>query len=85
MIIKDQLLNRALKIRERALPADHPDIAISLNNLVALYRKQGRYSEAEPLMRRALTIMQSSLGAEHPNTKTVSANYQHLLTEINQR
>ncbi|MCC5637462.1 tetratricopeptide repeat protein, partial [Nostoc sp. CHAB 5844] len=28
---------------------DHPDVALSLNNLAELYRSQGRYSEAEPL------------------------------------
>ncbi len=31
-----------------------------------LYKKQGKYEEAEPLHRRALGIMEKSLGAESP-------------------
>src|SRR5215470_2947026 len=36
-------LNRALAIREKALGADHPNTAASLNNLAELYRAQGKY------------------------------------------
>jgi tetratricopeptide (TPR) repeat protein len=42
-------LAEALSIRERMLGPDHPDIAISLNNLALLYHHQGRYADAEPL------------------------------------
>jgi len=31
---------------DTALPAGHPDIALSLNNLAALYRRQGRLRAA---------------------------------------
>ena len=41
---------------------------MSLNNLAALYRDQGRYSEAEPLHKRALSIQEQVLGPTHPNT-----------------
>ena len=40
------LAQRALALREKALPAGHPDIALSLNNLAALYRRQGRLRAA---------------------------------------
>jgi len=30
-----------------ALGPDHPDVAMSLNNLAALYSNQGKYAEAE--------------------------------------
>jgi Tetratricopeptide repeat len=43
---------------EKALPAGHPDIATTLNNLAALYKVQGRLVEAEPLFMRALEIME---------------------------
>ena len=40
------LAERALAIRERALGAEHPDVATSLNNLAELYHSEGRYVDA---------------------------------------
>jgi len=42
-------------------------IATSLNNLAVLYKLQGRYREAEPLLLRALAIREQALGSEHPD------------------
>ena len=39
----EPLYQRALKIREKVLGPEHPDVAHSLNNLAALYHAQGRY------------------------------------------
>ena len=50
------------------LGPDHPDTALSLNNLAALYRAQGKLTEAEPLYRRALEICERVLGPDHPDT-----------------
>ena len=41
----EPLYERALAIYEKALGPEHPDTANSLNNLAALYRKQGRDAE----------------------------------------
>lgn len=49
------------------LGPDHPDVAQILNNLALLYEGQGRYAEAEPLLRRALAIAEKALGPEHPH------------------
>jgi len=62
--------NRALKIREKVLDSNHPDIAESLNDLAGLYESQGKYSEAEPLYKRALKIQENVLGSEHPDVAT---------------
>ena len=43
-------------------------LATSLNNLAGLYELQGRYSEAEPLLKRSLLIREQQLGADHPDT-----------------
>ncbi|WP_275044454.1 tetratricopeptide repeat protein [Lyngbya aestuarii] len=43
---------RSVAIREKALGENHPDVAITLNNLALFYTFQGRYSEAEPLFQR---------------------------------
>ncbi|MBO0795002.1 MAG: tetratricopeptide repeat protein, partial [Ktedonobacteraceae bacterium] len=53
-------------MRERILGSEHPDVAASLNGLVALYGEQGQYEEAEPLARRVLRIREQALGPEHP-------------------
>jgi CHAT domain-containing protein len=66
----EPLFLRALAIREKALGADHPDAAISLNKLAELYRNQGAYAKAEPLFLRALAIWEKALGADHPNSAT---------------
>jgi tetratricopeptide (TPR) repeat protein len=39
------LYKRALAIREKALGANHPDVARTLHNLGNVYRAQGKYSE----------------------------------------
>ena len=49
-----------------------------MNNLAALYFKQGRYADAEPLFRRSLAIWEKALGPHHPNI----ANSLNHLTEL---
>ncbi|MBI3373933.1 MAG: tetratricopeptide repeat protein [Betaproteobacteria bacterium] len=42
-----------------------PRLAASLGDLGRLYERQGRYSEAEPLVRRALRLIENALGPGH--------------------
>jgi Flp pilus assembly protein TadD len=60
------------------LGVDHPDVATCLNNLAYLYRTQGRYAEAEPLVVRSLEIFTTKLGLNHPNTQQVQENLARL-------
>src|SRR2546426_434530 len=69
---------RALKIVEKLLGPEHPNVAKSLNNLARLYYEQGRYAEAEPLYQRALKIGEKTLGPEHPNVGTALDNLAQL-------
>ncbi len=46
-------------------------MAYSLNRLAELYRRQGKYAEAEPFYLRALHIREQALGSEHPDTAEV--------------
>jgi tetratricopeptide (TPR) repeat protein len=62
----EPLFKEALEIRRRALPAGHPDIAKSLNNLAGLHRDRGEYARAEPLYKQALEIDRRALPAGHP-------------------
>ena len=45
----------------------HPNVATSLNNLAGLYQSQGKYEEAEPLLKQALSLSQELLGDRHPD------------------
>jgi tetratricopeptide (TPR) repeat protein len=47
------LLRDALAINEKALGPEHPDTAISLNNLARLLQAQGDFAGAQPLYKRA--------------------------------
>jgi tetratricopeptide (TPR) repeat protein len=47
---------RALAIREKALGGDHPDVALTLESVAALYEDTGRREEAKHLRERAETI-----------------------------
>jgi tetratricopeptide (TPR) repeat protein len=66
----EPLLQRALVIREHVLGSDHPDTALSLNNLALLYHNQGKYEQAEPLYQRALTIDEKAYGSDHSEVAT---------------
>jgi Tetratricopeptide repeat len=39
---------------------------------VRLYRRQGRYDEAEPLYRRSLALIEKALGPERPDVGTLN-------------
>ncbi len=70
----EALLQKALQAREARLPADHPDLATSLNSLALLYKNQGRYALAEPLYQRALAIREKNLGREHADVAELLNN-----------
>src|SRR3954470_8480265 len=53
---------RALWLAHEVLGSRHPDTLTSINNLVVLYMRQGRHSEAEPLLRQALEGQREALG-----------------------
>ncbi|MEO0684126.1 MAG: tetratricopeptide repeat protein [Cyanobacteria bacterium J06649_11] len=48
------LLKKALRIQEKILGKEHPDLSTSLNNLALLYDSQGSYAEAESLYLRLI-------------------------------
>jgi CHAT domain-containing protein/Tfp pilus assembly protein PilF len=57
---------RIVALREKALGANHPDIAQVLNDLAFLYNIMGDDKRAEQLYKRALEIWEKTLGPEHP-------------------
>jgi tetratricopeptide (TPR) repeat protein len=65
---------------EKALGPEHPNVATSLSNLAGLYQAQGRYADAEPLLKRALAIQEKALGPDHPDVARSLNNLATLFT-----
>jgi hypothetical protein len=57
---------KALAIREKSLPADHPDLAESNERLAAVLRKIGKNSEAEAFDRKAKEIRRKHAESNPP-------------------
>ena len=66
----EPLFKQALEVWQKLLGSEHPNVALSMNNLAELYRVQGRYAEAEPLYMQALELYKKLLGSEHPHVAT---------------
>ncbi|MDA1139099.1 MAG: tetratricopeptide repeat protein, partial [Planctomycetota bacterium] len=80
----EPLIRRALAIDEQSFGAEHPNVAIRLNDLALLLKATNRLAEAEPLMRRAVEILlkfTQATGHQHPHLNTGLGNYAELLQE----
>jgi non-specific serine/threonine protein kinase/serine/threonine-protein kinase len=62
----DSVFQRSLRIQERAVGENHPDVVNTLINLGLVYMEQGRYPEAETTLRRGAVIAERVLGPSHP-------------------
>jgi non-specific serine/threonine protein kinase/serine/threonine-protein kinase len=65
---------RALEVRERSLPADHPHLARSLSALGAIYVERGDAERAVELYRRALEHLERTLGPRHAHVALALTN-----------
>ena len=72
-----------MAIFEKSFGADHPHVAVAINNLAQLLQATNRLGEAEPLMRRALAIDEASFGPEHPEVARDLNNLAQLLQDTN--
>jgi hypothetical protein len=82
--LAQELGRLALAINEKSYGAEHPNVAIRLNNLAVLLRATNRLAEAEALMRRHLAIFLRfgrATGHQHPHLETAVDNYRILLLE----
>lgn len=64
------------------LGPNHPDVAMTLNNLAVVYKSQGKLGQAELLYQRALAIFEKVLEPHHPKIVTCRTNYASLLREM---
>jgi len=68
------LFENALEIRRRLLTDDHPDTALSYNNLAVNLDFLGKYSQAQPLHEKGLEIRLRLLRDDHPDTASSYVN-----------
>ena len=61
-----EFLERSLKILEQHHGAEHPQVAITLNNLGLAYAQQGDRQKGKELCEHALILLTRSLGQDHP-------------------
>jgi serine/threonine-protein kinase len=58
---------KAMAVREKVLPPDHPDLASSIMNVgIALQENLSRPAEALPYFERARAMLEKKLGPDHP-------------------
>ncbi len=73
---------RALTLREEALGPDHPDVAVSLNNLGMDLCAVGDCWSAMTILERAVAASERSLGPEHPDTARSLGNLGNTLRRV---
>jgi len=62
---------KALEIRKKTLPSNHPDIAESYNKLASVCYNMKEYSKAFSYYKSALDIWERSLPSNHHHLQTV--------------
>ncbi|KAF0206500.1 MAG: peptidase-like protein, partial [bacterium] len=77
----EPLFIQALDIRKKVLGDNHPDTALSINNLAVLYDRKGDYAKAELLYIQNLDIRKKVLGDNHPDTATSINNLAFLYSK----
>ena len=61
---------KSLEIIKKSLPANHPDLATSYNNIGGVYDNMGEYSKALEYYEKDLEIRKNTLPANHPSLAT---------------
>ena len=76
------LFQQALTICKKTLGSNHPDLAITLNNLALLYADQSSHTQAELLYQQALAIKEKALEPKsHTSLATTLDNLGQLYTD----
>ncbi|MBL8957153.1 MAG: tetratricopeptide repeat protein [Myxococcaceae bacterium] len=65
---------RALAIRKRYLPENHPDLAMSYSNLGTAFARLRQFDEAERQYQRSYELHLQNEGPDHPNTASSMNN-----------
>ncbi len=72
---------RAVELAAATYPNDHPELLTARHNLALGFKEQGRFDEAETLLRPTLDARRKVLGIEHSETLTSMHNLAALTYE----
>ncbi len=73
---------QALRIKERVLGKDHPDVALTLANLADTLRALGRLDEALDDINRGIEILERTLGTSYPQLVLQLVNRAEILNQL---
>ena len=76
------LLEKALQAREKIHGGSDITVTSTADDLAALYRMEGRFGEAKPLIERSLAITRKGYGPLHPTVAQSEAHLSTVLVEI---
>jgi tetratricopeptide (TPR) repeat protein len=76
------LLEQVLKIQEKLLGPEHPDLTQTLNNLGVLRHTQGRHAEAEAFYLWAVEICETKGHPQDQDAVNLRQNYAAFLQEV---
>ncbi|KAL4733125.1 hypothetical protein BDV11DRAFT_210460 [Aspergillus similis] len=71
----EEMCQRALAGKEKALGPDHTSTLMTVNNLGNLYSNQGKLKEAEEMYQQALAGKEKALGPDHTSTLDIVNNF----------
>jgi len=63
-----EVYHKALDIAKKVHGLEHPNTAITYNNIATVYYNQGKYENALELYQKTLEIKERVVGMEHPST-----------------
>lgn len=66
---------------EATLGSQHPDVAVTLNNLGFVHKRRGDFTRATTAYLAATAIMERALGTAHPKAIACRANYARCVAE----
>jgi tetratricopeptide (TPR) repeat protein len=72
----------ALTIREKIFGPEHPSLGLNHLNLARVYRKLGRYEEAEDSYSRSLAVLREAYDPGHRQRVEVAGAYARFLRDL---
>jgi tetratricopeptide (TPR) repeat protein len=75
--------NRSLNIRQKSLPAQHSDFAITYGNIGLVYEKKGELKETLVNLQKAVTIGCCSLSPKHSKMIEIEKSIQRISSKLN--
>ena len=76
------MFSQALEVRQRVLPRNHPDVAMSLGALAQYHNRKADRERSRSLYLQALAIFEGP-GARHPKAIGLMSDYASLLSDMN--